>query len=76
MAEECKKKIKNPNKQRERYTIPLTVNYFNHLVSQIKKGKYNQKKLPSRNYELLICVTDLFFKKLETGHLNSARYFF
>lgn len=67
MAEECKIKIKNSKKHRERYTLPLTIRYFNSLVSYATKGKYNLKKLPLRDYELLICVADLFFKKLETG---------
>lgn len=67
VAKECKEKIKNLKKHREQFTFPLTINYFNYLVSQATNNRFNLKRLPLRNYELLIRVADLFFKKIETG---------
>jgi hypothetical protein len=67
IAKECKEKIKNLKKHCERNTFHHVIHYFNYIVSQATNGKYNLKKLPLCNYELLICVTDLLFKKLETG---------
>lgn len=67
LALRCKSKIKNKGKHRKTYFLPIIIDYLNFLAKQATNGKYNLKKLPFRNYELLICVMDLFYKKLETG---------
>lgn len=63
----CKSKIKDKVKHRKAYSLPIIINYLNFLAKQAANDMYNLKKLPLRNYELLICVMDLFYKKLETG---------
>jgi hypothetical protein len=63
----CKSKIKDKVKHKKAYSLPIIIGYLNFLAKQATNNKYNLKKLPLRNYELLICVMDLFYKKLETG---------
>ena len=67
LALRCKSKIKNKGKHRKAYSLPIIIDYLNFLAKQATNGKYNLKTLPFRNYELLVCVMDLFYKKLETG---------
>lgn len=67
MALECKSKIKNYQKHRKSETWYLIVIYLDFMARQATNGSFNLKKLPLREYELLILVMDKFFKKLETG---------
>lgn len=69
LALACKSKIKDKAKHRKAYSIPNIIDYLNFLAKQATNNKYNLKKLPLQNYELLICVMDLFYKKLETGSI-------
>lgn len=65
----CKSKIKNKGKHRKAYSLTIIIDYLNFLAKQVINGQYNLRKLPLRDYELLICVMDLFYKKLETGSI-------
>ncbi|EXY63051.1 hypothetical protein [Bacteroides fragilis] len=67
LASVCKSKIKNNQKHKERYSLHIIIDYLNYLAKQATNNRYNLRRLPLRNYELLICVMDLFYKKLETG---------
>lgn len=67
LAMRCKSKIKNKGKHRKAYSLPIIIDYLNFLAKQATNGQSNLRKLPLRNYELLIYVMDLFYKKLETG---------
>lgn len=67
LASVCKSKIKNNQKHKKRYSLHIIIDYLNYLAKQATNNRYNLRRLPLRNYELLICVMDLFYKKLETG---------
>ncbi len=69
LAMRCKSKIKNKGKHRKAYSLTIIIDYLNFLAKQAINGRYNLRKLPLRDYELLICVMDLFYKKLETGSI-------
>lgn len=66
-AIECKNKIKNYEKHRKKETWFLIVRFINYMAQQATENKFNLKKLPLGDYELLILVMDNYFKKLETG---------
>lgn len=72
-ALECKSKIKNYPKHRKIETWFLIVIYLDFMARQATNGEFNLKKLPLREYELLIFVMDKFFKKLETGETKWQR---
>lgn len=65
----CKSNIKNKVKHRKAYSLHIIINYLNFLAKQATNNKHNLRKLPIKNYELLICVMDLLYKKLETGSI-------
>lgn len=69
LAMRCKSTIKNKGKHRKAYSLPIIIDYLNFLAKQATNGQYDLRKLPLRDYELLICVMDLFYKKLETGSI-------
>lgn len=66
-ALECKERIKNYEKHRRKETWFLIVHFIDFMARQATEGKFNLKKLPLKDYELLILVMDKYFKKLETG---------
>lgn len=70
---ECKSKIKNYKKHREANTYFLTIRYLDFMVQQATGKQFNLKKLPLKEYELLILVLDKFFKDLETGERKWQR---
>ena len=72
-ALECKSKIKNYKKHRETNTYFLTIRYLDFMVQQATEKQFNLKKLPIKEYELLILVLDKFFKELETGERKWQR---
>lgn len=72
-ALECKSKIKNYKKHREANTYFLTIRYLDFMVQQATGKQFNLKKLPLKEYELLILVLDKFFKELETGERKWQR---
>lgn len=72
-ALDCKSKIKNCKKHRETNTYFLTIRYLDFMVQQATDKQFNLKKLPLKEYELLILVLDKFFKELETGERKWQR---
>lgn len=72
-ALECKSKIKNYKKHREANTYFLIIRYLDFMVQQATEKNFNLKKLPLKEYELLILVLDKFFKELETGERKWQR---
>jgi len=73
LAKECKSKIENLKKHREKNTLWGIIRFINFMVEQATNKKYNLKKLALKEYELLILAMDCFFKKLETGEIQWQR---
>jgi hypothetical protein len=67
MAHECKRKIKDFKKHRKQQTGLSIVRLIDFMVQKATDKKFNLKRLPLNEYELLIFAMDNFFKKLETG---------
>lgn len=72
-ALECKSKIQNYKNHREANTYFLIIQYLDFMVHQATDKQFNLKKLPLKEYELLILVLDKFFKDLETGERKWQR---
>lgn len=66
-ALECQKRIKSYKKHRQANTYYLTIKYLDFMARQATNNKFNLKRLPLKEYELLILVLDKLFKDLETG---------
>ena len=66
-AQECKNKIKNKNRHRNANTYFITINFLDYIARQATNNKFGLKRLPLKEYELLILVIDEFFKELELG---------
>ena len=72
-ALECKNRIKNYKKHRQMNTYYLTIKYLDFMACQATDNKFCLKKMPLKEYEVLILVLDKFFKDLETGERKWQR---
>lgn len=72
-ALECKRNIKNYRKHRKSDTKFLIIELLDSMARMATENKFNLKKVPLGQYELLVLVMDCFFKKLETGELQWQR---
>lgn len=72
-ALECKNRIKNYKKHRQVNTYYLTIKYLDFMACQATGNEFCLKRLPLKEYELLILVLDKFFKDLETGERKWQR---
>lgn len=72
-AFECKNKIKNYKKHRQTNTYFLVVQYLDFLARQATNNLFGLRKLPLKEYELLVLVLDKYFKELETGERKWER---
>ena len=72
-ALECKNRIKSYKKHRQTNTYYLTIKYLDFMARQATNNKFNLRRLPLKEYELLILVLDKVFKDLETGERKWQR---
>ena len=72
-ALECQNRIKSYKKHRQANTYYLTIKYLDFMALQATNNKFNLKRLPLKEYELLILVLDKLFKDLETGERKWQR---
>ena len=72
-ALECQNRIKSYKKHRQANTYYLTIKYVDFMALQATNNKFNLKRLPLKEYELLILVLDKLFKDLETGERKWQR---
>ena len=66
-ALECKNRIKDYNKHRKKDSRFSIIRFLNSLAQSATGFTYNLKRLPLKDYELLVLVIDEYFKQLETG---------
>lgn len=72
-AKKIKERINDLDEHRNKNSLIFTYLFVNDLALRGTDGKFNIKRVPHKELELLICVLDAHFKKIELGERKWQR---